>query len=797
GYIPCSPLRPSVAFTVRTLQMYQTARNRCPQLSIHSFIKTLCDLYQRPFKRSLSRQFSICLDLYLELKRQVEAQVMAALQRDTPDWRLRNACIACTYRLKDEKHLRFKMLYTVDGNDSLKRIARRETAAEYDPEKSDHPVLGASSESIDSRRVGQGLHLTREEVDSLSSRQTGEGDEESVEDGNPCAERWRNMKTSLTAKMWGVFEETGIFVALCRHGFTLLTTDMVRSGELSKYPVAIVSKMVDTFGEDLALGYDIGCRFSTTLSRSSIASKVKKNRHYCLVGAFHGHAHNRLCQSKNLATYVEGVGLEGFETCEPHFSETNKMAPSTRHASEFHRLQTFVEFTNHRDRFEKYQNLSTHLLNNYKQALSILETKHDVMETLNRLGAESGQAVEKWLREEEEYLSSLKREPPEETLEMEYFVLLGNLMLAEDELAQNDELFAANVTPQTIHLPDKTQTTETARRHLRETHFARLSAVQTMEKRAGIAVRWTRDSEKWRETEQRVVLRQYQRSLDTLEGLVVARMFELTKMNMSQTGYSLRKHIAAALKSRSKAIRTALVKYNAAAAALNPPRQELTWEEVVDYAFLADFDLLRDCRQDIRQRPWATPAARHALDRYFKLLRAAEEIDRLNIEIHRLWTFIRHEDAFLLSKEQEISATNPTLASAIRSYRSETCRFIEHHTTILNQIRQLKGYTGKPASCFGVPISPPPSSTTSAPAAPTTTPCAPHAPALSCSPTSAPPSSTPAKSTNSPHTIMDIDDEDDKDETEDDFEQDQEGEDQDEAVLSAYTSLLTISNDLS
>jgi len=34
--------------------------------------------------------------------------------------------------------------------------------------------------------------------------------------------------------------------------------------------------------------------------------------------------------------------------------------------------------------------------------------------------------------------------------------------------------------------------------------------------------------------------------------------------------------------------------------------------------FLADFDLLRDARQDISQRPWATPAGRLAMDLYFK-----------------------------------------------------------------------------------------------------------------------------------------------------------------------------------
>jgi hypothetical protein len=40
------------------------------------------------------------------------------------------------------------------------------------------------------------------------------------------------MNDNLTSRMWGVFDETGIFLALCRHGFVLLVADMVRSGEL-------------------------------------------------------------------------------------------------------------------------------------------------------------------------------------------------------------------------------------------------------------------------------------------------------------------------------------------------------------------------------------------------------------------------------------------------------------------------------------------------------------------------------------------------------------------------------------
>jgi hypothetical protein len=159
-------------------------------------------------------------------------------------------------------------------------------------------------------------------------------------------------------------------------------------------------------------------------------------------------------------------------------------------------------------------------------------------------------------------------------------------------------------------------------------------------------------------------------------------------------GYSLRKHIANALKARSIAIRTALDRYNAAASALVPPRQVLDWEQVVEYTFLSDFDLLRDARQDIRIKPWATPAARLAIDQAFKLERAEEEIARLNIKIPRLATYIRDEDIYLRAKEADLSPSQPALAHQVSIHRMERGRFNAYHLKVLEKIYLLAGYTG-------------------------------------------------------------------------------------------------------
>ena len=131
----------------------------------------------------------------------------------------------------------------------------------------------------------------------------------------------------------------------------------------AKYPLAIVSKMLKVFGHDLALGYDIGCRFKSTLNKSLLRGQVRDQNHTSLVGAFHGHAHNRLCQLRFLATYVDGLGLEDLEGCERFFSKLNALAGSTRYSSAFHRRQSISEYCKHVDAFETYQNLSEYSLN--------------------------------------------------------------------------------------------------------------------------------------------------------------------------------------------------------------------------------------------------------------------------------------------------------------------------------------------------------------------------------------------------------------------------------------------------
>jgi len=115
---------------------------------------------------------------------------------------------------------------------------------------------------------------------------------------------------------------------------------------------------------------------------------------------------------------------------------------------------------------------------------------------------------------------------------------------------------------------------------------------------------------------------------------------------------------------------------------------------VVEYAFLSDFDLLRDARQEIQHRPWATPAGRLAMDTYFKLLRAREEIDRLNVEIRRVATHLHDEDQNLRTCEETSRLTDPALAHQIQVHHMLRGRFKAHHEYCLQGINKMSGFTG-------------------------------------------------------------------------------------------------------
>ncbi|KIK22165.1 hypothetical protein PISMIDRAFT_11764 [Pisolithus microcarpus 441] len=341
---------------------------------------------------------------------------------------------------------------------------------------------------------------------------------------------------------------------------------------------------------------------------------------------------------------------------------------TVRYASAFHQKQAILGYFKHNDDYEVYANLSKFLYNNYKQAL---DTIHECEATLPGLMKEQNvpneHVFEKWLAEEKAYLEQLSHEPPEETLQMEYWEQLVKLTANAWAAfpVENMQLYALDATMM--------KKKAALQRHVLENYEKDLACMQELERKLNIDIRWKLEDAEWQCTGRLVANREYQRALDHLKGLVVARIFELSKMNRAGT---------------------ALDHYNTAAHTMNPPRHQLHWDEVVKYAFLSEFNLLRDSRQDISWQPWTTPTAHLMMDWYFKKCRALEEVQCLNVKIHCFITYIQDEDRYLCRCEEQLRATHGLLAHQISIRRNVHGHFDTLHLKHLYNILQLRGFNG-------------------------------------------------------------------------------------------------------
>jgi hypothetical protein len=116
--------------------------------------------------------------------------------------------------------------------------------------------------------------------------------------------------------------------------------------------------MLNTFSKDLGGGFNVGCHIEITLKNSTLRPLVAALNYKSLINAFHGHAHNRLCQLPHLATYMKCLGTEDLGVCESTFSKSNDLGGVIWYKSIFHHMQAIVQYFNDIDHMETYQNLS-------------------------------------------------------------------------------------------------------------------------------------------------------------------------------------------------------------------------------------------------------------------------------------------------------------------------------------------------------------------------------------------------------------------------------------------------------
>jgi hypothetical protein len=112
------------------------------------------------------------------------------------------------------------------------------------------------------------------------------------------------------------------------------------------------------------------------------------------------------------------------------------------------------------------------------------------------------------------------------------------------------------------------------------------------------------------------------------------------------------------------------------------------------YATLGDFTLLKHLSHKIIDKPWSVPLNREMALKYFKVVRAWEEIVWLNVEARCLNAWADSEDRHLSSAVASLHDTDPLISAEI--LRSFAARHQANtlHRLHLQTLYKLKGYTG-------------------------------------------------------------------------------------------------------
>ncbi|KAJ6535248.1 hypothetical protein DFH09DRAFT_1404689 [Mycena vulgaris] len=752
GYLGSFPESPAIAFPIEFLEQFRQIHRVCPRYSLDALSKTLNNLHKIPHKKYLRDQLSDAYDGYLAILREVETRVQKALHQED-DWHMKNICPPCFYKPVGEPPLKYSALTTMDGNNSLKLVDatfqsgtprtddRKSTSfrwltpqqvdcfkdevgnskgpkpkaraaegpqsvpvaiqSEHTPTPSANPALSATPPSPeilpnDSAATPESNADQDEDIAWLNINELGGAEaDELAKCVNTCVERWRTAGPEARKKMFALFAIAGIFLSVCRHGHVLVMCDMIRSGELMKYPLSMCDHLMKTYGADLALGYDIWCAFVKTLTRSSLGARTAALRLRGVVPAFHGHAHNRESQIGWHPLYVEGMGLEDFEECERTFAKSNNLASTTRLCTPFHRQQAIDEHFFFHD-LDKHASSGNFIFQNYRQALEKISMNTQQLESLERTLKTCTEDYEKFLEDEKQYFIARKSEPPEVANTLAYMDLLIKLRDAKNGLenAKNEHRrLDYNIVNNGYTRP---QIALVKRRYTSAHEHSLIVEEQVCdhEEEHEITERWISGSKNYEEALVLLAEHNYRLALDKLESLVVKRLFKLTKLGMGGVGYKLREKISKALRTRAEAIRTALHKYNVAGSQLNPPRVHLTWASVVETVSLADFDLLRDTRMDIRRLPWAQPANREAMVLYFGIKRSKEEIHCLNMEIVRLLSYMVDEHVDYVRAIRAHVMVAPNLAHELSQQWITRTRINESIAFRLIKASNLHGFSG-------------------------------------------------------------------------------------------------------
>ncbi|KAJ7812348.1 hypothetical protein B0H14DRAFT_2605778 [Mycena olivaceomarginata] len=170
--------------------------------------------------------------------------------------------------------------------------------------------------------------------------------------------------------------------------------DMIRSGELMKYPLAIVSKLFERYGADAGIGYDI-----ISLGKKTVGLRMRG-----IVPA---------STDMHITDCVSSAGIQSVLVSRPLSTSNNKSTG----ISIFHDL-------------DKHAALGNFIFQNYRQAVEKITANRLNLKVLEDQLHTSATDYEQDLKDERVHLESLLNEPAGVQKTVGYIELLGKLDIA-------------------------------------------------------------------------------------------------------------------------------------------------------------------------------------------------------------------------------------------------------------------------------------------------------------------------------------------------------------------------------
>ncbi|KAK4699670.1 hypothetical protein P7C70_g6589, partial [Phenoliferia sp. Uapishka_3] len=666
GYLGGTPSLARVAFDVRMLEFFLVLQT-IAFVNPYSFIQALAQHHNVAFVRSHYTLFQDAVSAFRSIRRKIDNSVNVEIKRNGDP--ILSSCPPCQFEVSyyfnwdapsltgafSESQTAGDVLLNpaaqlaMDGNNSQKRYATRGF------ETVNHPFLSP-------------LLLTPAEVNRCDYNST-----RAPEKHDTCNANFVVSNQPAALKSLVGIHISGIFTGGCRHAILFTCMDMIKSGELAKYPIATARRIRAAFPPttNLDVGYDIGCGFRKTFARADAqeaeeldllwgingenamevdeevnhdATGVRRKTKGCIEfppGAFHVCGHSQHCQVNNSPRRRKGRGLEDYEIMERVFSAMNKIATSTQHSGEYRRSER-IEAQIVAWNLQKLLGLGNWCKNRARLANRTLQEQQNIIKSYAGTEEIDTSAVESradvWSRDELAFFNNVAPIPPAAKLAEERAIaeeIYARAIILEAKLVAEKAALQASIT-----------TTHVNTWNAKKRALAAASADSVfLQEKLQIVVPWVAGGAsvaaallKGEETELEVCGRK-------LEGSLIARLLELEKAGLSGTGYNARQHITKAVAKRSGAVHNLLSDYNTKAIKLGRP--DLTWElfgfQAVDYAYDGGFGALKASWDGVE---WAQPRQRAVLRAVQLVARSKEELIRLQVEIKRTTSWCAHERNF-------------------------------------------------------------------------------------------------------------------------------------------------------